>query len=166
MTIEENNKIILLKQKVTQGLWPKLKLNLTFFSYYFYVHTHHKGSCFYTFFCLSFWNPRIHSYFFEYYKHFSTCLWSVLKTKWTYFQHVLISSISENNSVSFDALKKHFLCFLPKHLFHGKLRWKCTGLFFEWIFLVYWCFLLVLSFCEGTGDLFRQANHWDLSWNL
>lgn len=56
-------------------------------------------SCFYTFFYLSIWNPLINSYFYEYCKPFSACLWSLLKAKWTYFQHVLISSKSENNSV-------------------------------------------------------------------
>lgn len=92
-------------------------------------------SCFYTFFYLSIWNPLINSYFYEYCKPFSACLWSLLKAKWTYFQHVLISSKSENNSVSFEALRKYFLWFLPKHLFCGKLRWKCTGMFFERNFL-------------------------------
>lgn len=37
-------------------------------------------------------------------------------------------------------------------------------------FTMGWCFLLVVSCCEGTcrkktDNLFRQANHWDLSWN-
>lgn len=35
MTKEENNKIIPIKLKVTQDLWPKLSLNVTFFILFF-----------------------------------------------------------------------------------------------------------------------------------
>lgn len=48
---------------------------------YNYVHFFAQvSSCFFTFFCLSIWNPLIHVCLFEYCDHFSACLWSVLKT--------------------------------------------------------------------------------------